>query len=52
MRYLKVLGVLLAVLLVLNFFLFVFGKIGNLLFWVTIAVIAIIAYKVIPLLKK
>lgn len=49
---LKVSSIFLAFLVVLNLVLLVTKKITNGLFWIIIVISAIIAYKVVPMLKK
>ena len=49
---LKIVSIGLIVVLVVNAVLFAMGRIPVLYFWIIIAVIALIAYKGIPLLKK
>ena len=51
MQYIKILAVVLAVLMVLNFVLFVFQVLSPLTFWILAGIIGIIAYKGIPWLK-
>lgn len=48
----KAVAVVLIILLVLNMVLFALNKIPGLVFWVAIGVIALIAFKGIPYLKK
>jgi len=49
---LKLLSLALIGVLVLNLVLFVLGKLNEILFWVVIIATAIVAYKVLPKLKK
>lgn len=48
----KVFGTVLIIFLVLNLVFFTLGKISPLWFWVVIAVMAILAWKVVPKLRK
>jgi hypothetical protein len=49
---LKILSIFLIILLVLNLTMFILRKIDPTSFWITIVLIALIAYKGIPYLKK
>lgn len=49
---LKILAGTLIVWLIINLVLFGLGRISSALFWATIAVFALIAYKGIPMLRK
>jgi len=51
-NFLKIIGVVAVVLLVLNLVLFILGKITGLIFWAVIIVVALFAFKVLPKLKK
>ena len=48
----KPIAVILIIALVLNLVLFAFGKINQLWFWAVIIIIAIIAYIIMPRLRK
>ena len=48
---LKLIPIALIIAIVLNLALFVFGMVGQFLFWITIIIIAIIAYRVLPKLR-
>lgn len=50
--YVKILAVGLIVVLILNIVLLLLEKISSLTFWIIIVVSALIAYKVIPRIKK
>jgi antibiotic biosynthesis monooxygenase (ABM) superfamily enzyme len=52
MNILQVLAIMIVCLAVANAVLFALGKISNLLFWIVIIVCAIIAYWVIPRIRK
>jgi len=49
---LKLVALILIIAITLNLILFAFGKISQFSFWVTVIVTAVIAYKVLPKLKK
>ncbi len=51
-KTLKILGGVLVGVLVLNLVLFALRKISVLLFWIIIAVIAVLAWKVVPRMKE
>ena len=51
-KTIKIASILLIVILLVNMVLFALGKVGGLYFWITIAVIGLIAYKVLPSIKK
>jgi len=50
--YIKAIAILLAILVLANFFLMIFGKISSILFWIIMIVGAVMAYKVLPNLRK
>jgi hypothetical protein len=52
MKLIKPLAIAATIIIILNIILFAFGLIGQLLFWVVIIAIAIIAYFGIPYLKE
>jgi len=52
MKFIKFLGIVLTIIVVLNIILFSFGLIGQLLFWIVIVITAMMAYFGIPYLKK
>lgn len=47
----KMISIFLIVVLIANMVLFALGKVKGLYFWAIIVIIAIIAYKVIPMVK-
>ena len=49
---LKLFSAFLILFLILNLLLFAFGKINDAIFWTVIIAIGIIAYKILPKLKK
>jgi len=49
---LKLIAIILILVITLNLVFFVIGAINQLSFWVTVIIIAIIAYKVLPKIKK
>ena len=51
-KYINVLAIVLAVLMVLNFVLFVFGLVSALTFWLFTFIFGFMAYKGIPYLKQ
>ena len=51
-QWLKVLGIFVIALVVLNFILFLLGYIGVLMFWVNMILFAVVAYFGIPRLSK
>ncbi len=52
MRFVQVMAAVLALFAVLNLVLMVFGKIRPLIFWINTAVIAVIAFWIVPLLSR
>ncbi|HJN56754.1 MAG: hypothetical protein QF436_03585 [Candidatus Woesearchaeota archaeon] len=44
----KLIAIVLIVLIIVNLILFVFGRINQFWFWVTVIAVAFIAYKVLP----
>jgi len=51
-RPLQFLVAIVIILLVINLILLAMGKISEIFFWITIAIVAVFAYVVIPRLKK
>ena len=51
-RYLQFLVAIVIILLVINLILLAMGKISEIFFWITIAIVAVFAYIIIPRLKK
>ncbi|MBW2996017.1 hypothetical protein KY332_01820 [Candidatus Woesearchaeota archaeon] len=52
MNYLKTIAIILLIVVIANLVLFSFGLITPFLFWIIILAIALIAYYIIPNLKK
>ncbi len=52
MKTIQILSILLTILVIMNLILFVSGKINDILFWVIMGLSALVAYKVVPKLKK
>jgi len=48
----KIIAIIFSVIIILNFLLFIFGRIETRLFWIVIIICLITAYKIIPMLKK
>lgn len=48
----KILGAVLICWLLVNMVLFGLGRISNTVFWITIGVFAIVAYRGVPMLRK
>ena len=49
---LKAVAIALIIAVILNLILFVFGKISQFWFWITVMIIAFMAYKVLPKFKS
>jgi len=47
----KPIAIVLIIAIILNLALFAFGKMNQLLFWIIIALIALIAFKILPKIK-
>lgn len=48
----KLIGIFFVLLIIANLVLFIFGKIKGSVFWITIIICGLFAYKVLPQLKK
>ena len=48
----KTISLLFVIIIILNFILFIYRIINQLVFWITIIVIALFAYKILPKIKK
>jgi len=48
----KLIGIIFTILIILALILFITGKINTYIFWIVVIISAIVAYKVLPKLKK